>query len=173
MLSSVTAVNAGPGRGESSTLQTPFFNFSVHSYTCIPVTVLNSHPMMNLYRFHAFAKQKSHNTSLLLLCVFSNCFPGFLCVPTPSIGSSRSPPSRRMPYTQWYRSYTRFLIQLLRFRTKRPLYIPLQQFRRHSVHCNVQSTLIGPDDRAGSRYKLPGLAGPEGGPGPDYAAIRS
>jgi hypothetical protein len=35
--------------------------------THTPVTVLNSQSTMNLYRFHAFTKQKSHNTSLLPL----------------------------------------------------------------------------------------------------------
>ena len=35
--------------------------------THTPVNVLNVHPTMNLYRFHSFAKQKSHNTSLLFL----------------------------------------------------------------------------------------------------------
>jgi len=53
-----------------------------------PVTVLNSHLTMNLYRFHAFTKQKSHNTSLLLLSALLQghrhlveLFPRFLCKP--------------------------------------------------------------------------------------------
>jgi len=68
--------------------------------THTPVTILNSHPTMNLYRFHTFANQKSHNTSLLLFSALLQghwhlieLFPRFLWVPTPSIGSSRSPPS--------------------------------------------------------------------------------
>jgi hypothetical protein len=71
--------------------------------THTPVTILNSHPTMNLYRFHAFAKQKSHDTSLLLLSALFqghrhlvDLLPRFLCVPTPSIGSSRSPPSHTL-----------------------------------------------------------------------------
>jgi hypothetical protein len=55
--------------------------------THTPVTVLNSHPTY-LYRFHTFAKQKCHNTSLFLRCALLHghrhlveLFPRFLCVP--------------------------------------------------------------------------------------------
>jgi len=58
--------------------------------TLTPVTVLNSHTTMKLYRFHAFAKQKCHNTLLLSLSAllqghrhFVELFPRFLCVPQP------------------------------------------------------------------------------------------
>ena len=97
-----------------------------------PVTILNSHPTMNLYRFYAFAKQKSHNTSLLLLSALMQrhrhlveLFPRFLCVPQAcqrrvlvALGHRL-----RIPYTQWHRSYERFLIQLFRFSTERTLYM--------------------------------------------------
>jgi len=81
-------------------LLSPFIHLRT---THTPVTILNSHPTMNLYRFYAFAKQKSHNTSLLLLSALLQghrhlvkLFPRFVCVPTPSIGSSRSPPSHTL-----------------------------------------------------------------------------
>ena len=55
--------------------------------THTPVTVLNTHPTMNFNRFRIFAKQKSHNTSLLLLGALLQghrhlveLFDRFLCV---------------------------------------------------------------------------------------------
>jgi len=43
-------------------LLSPFIHLCT---THTPVTVLNSHPTMNLYRFHAFAKQKSQHFAAL------------------------------------------------------------------------------------------------------------
>jgi len=92
--------------------------------------VLNSHLTKNLYRFHAFAKQKSHNTSLLLLSALLQGYRHLVELfprPMPPIGSLH------IPYTQWYWLYTRFLIQLFPFPTERPLY---------SVMVTAQFTLI-------------------------------
>ena len=94
------------------------------------VTVLNSHPTMNLYRFHAFATQKSHNTSLLLLSALLlghwhlvELVPWFLCVPQVCQRHLLVAQGHclRIPNTQWYWSNTRFLIQLFRFPTEQPL----------------------------------------------------
>ena len=110
-------------------LLSPFIQLCM---THTPVTVLNSHPTMNLYRFHAFTKQKSHNTSLLLLSALLQghrhlveLFPRFLCVPQVCQRHLLVAQGHRLriPYTQWYRSYRRFLIQLFRFSTERPLYV--------------------------------------------------
>ena len=98
--------------------------------THTPVTVLNSHPTMNLYRFHAFAKKKSHNTALLLLSVLLQghwhlvgMIPRFLCVPQVCQHHLLVAQGHRLriSYTQWYWSCTRLLIQLFRFPTERPL----------------------------------------------------
>ena len=115
--------------------------------THTPVTTLNPHPTMNLYRFHAFAKQTCHNTSLLLLSAplqghrhLVELFPRFLCVPQAcqrhllvALGHPL-----RIHYAQWHRSYTRFLIELFRFPTERTLYTDKLQYfsgrRRHEVN---------------------------------------
>jgi len=110
-------------------LLSPFIHLCT---THTPVTVLKCRPTMNLYRFHAFAKQKSHNNSLLLLSAllqghrhFVELFPRFLCVPQVCQRHLLVAQGHRLrnTYTQWYRSYTRFLIQLFRFFTERPLYV--------------------------------------------------
>jgi len=105
-------------------LLSPFIHLCT---THTPVTVLNYHPTMNPYRFHAFAKQKSHNTSLLLLSALSQghrhlveLFPRFLFVPQACQRHLLVAQGHLLciPYTQLYRSYTRFLIQLFRFSTE-------------------------------------------------------
>jgi len=83
----------------------------IHLWTThTPVTVLNSHPTINFYRFHAFAKQKSHNTSLLLLsallqrhCHLVELFPRFLCVLQACQRHVFVAQGHclRIPYTQW------------------------------------------------------------------------
>ena len=65
-------------------LLSPFLHLCT---THTPVTVLNTHPTMNFNRFYTFARQKSHNTLLLLLGALLQghrnlveLFPRFLCV---------------------------------------------------------------------------------------------
>ena len=108
-------------------LLSPFIHLCT---TRTPVTVLNSHPTMNLYRFHSFAEQKSHNTLLLLLsallqgrCRLVKLFPRVLCVPQACQRHLLVAQGHhlRRPYTR-YQSYTRFLIQLFQFPTELPLY---------------------------------------------------
>jgi len=141
-------------------LPSPFIHLCT---TRTPVTVLNSHPTMNLCRFHAFAKQKSHNTSLLLLGALLQghrhlveLFPRFLCVPQACQRYLLVAQGHRLrtPYTQWYRSYTRFLIQLFRFSTERPLYVQCCRsvFGRCQVHI-LSSLLILDETFHGVRLK--------------------
>ena len=87
MLSSVTAVNAGPGRGESPTLVTPFLNFWVHSYTCVRLLHLSPYWIL-IRRWNCIGFTPSLNKNVTTLCcshlvhcckgtaILSNCFPG-------------------------------------------------------------------------------------------------
>jgi len=87
ILSSVTAVNAGPGRGESPTPVTPFLNFSVYSHTSARLVHLSPYWIL-IRQWISIGFTPSLNKNLTTLrcsclvhrckgtAILSNCLPG-------------------------------------------------------------------------------------------------
>jgi hypothetical protein len=149
-------VNAGPGRGESSTLVMLFFNFSVHSCNCVRLIHLSLYWIL-IQRWISVVFTPSLNKNLMTLrcsclvhcckdtTILSNCFPGSYacqCRLLVTLGYHL-----HAPYTQWHRSYMWFVIQLFRFSTEWPLCIYIYMYvyiyitHTHTYICKMCESL--------------------------------